>query len=165
MQSMSLPHFSRLAMIRYAKWSNSHRKLERLGRAWLLEGVYNPISLCCLSLPFLFKSNVLFLLKLVQASLKNGSIVKDSNFPAKSHFSGTCWKTLLFAGNPSLWKTTCSFLVAEQVLIPQGQFTVGAKPAQRQVQKPREATGKDGTDLKTKIFGCSSVCLCLGNDS
>lgn len=137
----SLPLLSRLAMIRYAKWSNSHKKLERPGRDWLLEGVYNPISLFCASLPILYFNQMFcFLLKLVQASLKNGSVVKDSHFPPKSNFSGTCWKILFFAGNPSLWKISCLFLVAEQVLIPQGQCSVMAKPAQKQMQnlgKPR----------------------------
>lgn len=67
-----------------------------------------------------------------------------------------------FAGNPSLWKNSCSFLVAEQVLIPQGQYTVMAKPAQKQVQKLREATEKDCTGLRTEmILGFSSVWFCL----
>lgn len=38
-------------MIMYAKWSNSRRKLERLGTAWLVEGLIVQ-SLCAVSLAF-----------------------------------------------------------------------------------------------------------------
>lgn len=92
--------------------------------------------------------------------------MNDAHFPAKSHFSGTYWKILLFAGNPSLWKTNCSFLLTEQVLIPEGEYCVPAKPAQMQVQKHRKGIGEEDKDSKTKtIFGCKSVWLCLGSES